>query len=641
MQDTTDQISDTNYNILVWLPSPMGDAILAVPALRAIRRHFKSAKITFLSNPVVREVLAGSGLNNEWLVPGQNFPLIAPLTLRRHKFTHAILFKNSFASALTVYLAAISVRVGYSREGRGIFLTDKLVPLRNPDGRFKPLPMLDYYLAIASRLGCDTTDRKLELSLDAVQNKLLLEKLPQIEKKQGPLVVLIPGGAFGPSKCWLPERFAQTADRLIADYNATVVVSVSPSAAEKQIANKICDSSANKLINLAENPVTLSQLKSLLSMADLVIANDTGPRHIAAALGRNVITLFGPNDPQWTETGYENEIKIVSHVPCAPCTKPVCTQPEHFCMEAITVEMVCNASKELLEKSRRAQTQQPEQEFVEISPAFFVRSDYRDAFRKSGLTSVEAVFAFTGGTDLTKKNLASYRGRLRFKVNQPSNTLFLKRYHLPPIWAQLKNWLNARKRISFGFHEAECIRTLRQAGVNTANVVSYGWQQGILFERKSFIITEEIPRARSLESKLPPCFYNPPVPENLKLRRAFINRLAQFIRKFHQTGYRHRDLYFSHIFYGDNNEFYLIDLARAFKPLVFSNRFRVKDVAQIYYSAPAKYFSATDRLRFYHSYTGRGGLAAGDKLFIRKVINKANRIARHDSKHSKSCPFAC
>jgi heptosyltransferase-2 len=640
MQDKINRISDTKYNILIWLPSPMGDAILATPALRAIRRHFKSAKITFLSNPVVREVLAGSGLNDQWLVPVQNFSRIAALTLRRHKFTHAILFKNSFMSALTVFLAAIPVRLGYSREGRGIFLTDKLVPLRNPDGKFKPVPILDYYLAIASRLGCDTADRKLGLSVDPMQNKVLLEKLPQIEKRQGPLVVLIPGGAYGPSKFWLPERFAQTADKLIADYNATVIVSVSPSPAEKQIAKKICDFSKNKLINLAENPVPLSQLKSLLSMADLVITNDTGPRHIAAALGRNVITLFGPNDPQWTETGYENEIKIVSHVPCAPCNKSVCKQPQHFCMEAIAVEMVCKASKELLEKNRLSQTQQLEQEFIEISSSFFVRADYEKAFRKSGLVSVDAVFAFTGGTDLTKHNLAPHRGRLKFKVNQPSNTLFLKRYHLPPLRAQLKNWLNARKITSFGFYEAECIKTLRQAGVNTANVISYGQERGIIFERKSFIITEEIPRAQSLESKLPPCFYNPPVLVNLKIRRAFINRLGQFIGKFHQTGYRHRDLYFSHIFYGDNNEFYLIDLARAFKPLIFFSRFRVKDIAEIYYSAPAKYFSATDRMRFYHSYTGRRGLDTDDKLFIRKVINKENRIARHDSKHSKPSSFA-
>jgi heptosyltransferase-2 len=89
-------------------------------------------------------------------------------------------------------------------------------------------------------------------------------------------------------------------------------------------------------------------LKVLFSIADLVISNDTGPRHIAAAFGRKVITLFGPNDPAWTDTGYENEIQIVGDVPCAPCGKPVCRKSEHLCMQAITVEMVCNAAKKLL-----------------------------------------------------------------------------------------------------------------------------------------------------------------------------------------------------------------------------------------------------------------------------------------------------
>jgi heptosyltransferase-2 len=87
-------------------------------------------------------------------------------------------------------------------------------------------------------------------------------------------------------------------------------------------------------------------------VADLVISNDTGPRHIAIALKRKVITLFGPNDPAWTDTGYENEIKIVGDAPCAPCTKPVCKMSEHLCMQAITVDMVCNAAEKLLKNKR-------------------------------------------------------------------------------------------------------------------------------------------------------------------------------------------------------------------------------------------------------------------------------------------------
>ncbi|MHC4359882.1 MAG: lipopolysaccharide heptosyltransferase II [Planctomycetota bacterium] len=343
------------YNILVWLPSPMGDALFCTPALHAIRRHFESDDITFLANPVVRAVLSPNNFNNRWLQQQNDNPFAIAKALKAHDFTHAILFKNSFASALAVFLARIPYRLGYTRQGRGIFLTDKLYPAKISSTKFKPVPMIDYYLAIASWLGADTGDRKIRLHLDPDDLIHLKTKLPEVAETAGPIVVLVPGGAFGPSKCWPGERFAQLADRLIADYNATVFVSVSPNSVEKQIAAGICGSSSNKLISLAEAPLSLGQLKSLFSVTDLIISNDTGPRHIAIALQRKIVTLFGPNNPAWTDTDYENEIEIVGNVPCAPCHKPICKKAQHFCMEAITVDMVCTAAQELLGNNKDKQ----------------------------------------------------------------------------------------------------------------------------------------------------------------------------------------------------------------------------------------------------------------------------------------------
>ena len=344
------RIRDTN--ILVWLPSPMGDAILCTPALRAIRKHFKSCEISFFAKGAVREVLSPSSFNDRWLEQRDKNPFAAAKMFKKHKFTHTILFKNSFASALSVSLAGIPSRIGYAREGRGFLLTDKLYPTKLPNGKFKPLSMIDYYLAIASWLGCDTADRNPELLIDAQTKQRLCGKLPQVLNPGGPVVVIVPGGAFGPSKCWASERFAQTADWLITNYNATVTISVASNPIEKQIAKEICESSKHNLINLAEMAISLGELKALLSIADLVISNDTGPRHIAIALGRKVVTLFGPNNPAWTDTGYENEIQIVGDAPCAPCDKPICKKSEHLCMQAITVETACGAAKELLEKEQ-------------------------------------------------------------------------------------------------------------------------------------------------------------------------------------------------------------------------------------------------------------------------------------------------
>ncbi len=627
----------------------MGDVILCTPALRAIRQHFKSAKISFFANAVAREILSPCRFNNIWLEQKHRNPLAIAKLLRGCRFTHSVLFKNSFTSALAVFLAAIPVRIGYAREGRSAMLTDRLHPPKLPNGGFKPISMIDYYLAIASWLGADTTDRSLELLLDPQKERSLRSKLPELADHKGPLVVIVPGGAFGPSKCWPSERFTQTADWLTTNHGAIVVVSVSSDVAEKKIAEEICSSSKHKIINLAEKPITLGELKALFAAADLVITNDTGPRHIAIALGRKVITLFGPNDPAWTETGYENEIKIVGEAPCAPCAEPLCKKKKHLCMEAITLEMVCNAAEKLLENKKSPLSTAARQKFMEISNSFFIDADFVPHFSELGLTSIDAVFSFDAGYNLVKNNLAVFRSRLQFELESPpttlggersQTTLFLKRYDNPPLLLQLRNWWCHHHRISYGFSEVDAAQKLAVAGINTPKTICYGRQYGILFEKRSFYISEKIPNAESLECKLPSCFSSPPTTKNLKLRRNFIARLASLVRKFHETNLRHRDLYFSHIFYDDNGQFYLIDLARVFKPFIFAERFRVKDIAQLHYLAPGRYFSRTDRLRFYLGYTGKSKLTRKDKVFIRKVINKTVRMARHDAKHGRPAPFA-
>lgn len=308
-------------------------------------------------------------------------------------------------------------------------------------------------------------------------------------------------------------------------------------------------------------------------------------------------------------------------------------------MQAITVEMVCDAAKKLLENNQRQSISKVRQKFKKISKSFFVDADYQHRLSRLGLTTLDAVFDFNAGTNLTKDNLSKYRSRLQFQIDSPPRTLFLKRYDRPPVSVQLGNWLTARRRISCGFLEFDRAKKLAAMGVNTPRTIACGLQQGRVFEKRSFCITEKIPNAESLERKLPDYFNTPPTAENLRMRRNFISRLAAFIKKFHNTNYRHRDLYLCHIFYSDDDRFHLIDLARAFKPFLLAERFRVKDIAQIYYSAPGSSFSGTDRLRFYFALTGRRKLTIEDKVFIRKVINKAKRIARHDIKHGRNVPF--
>jgi tRNA A-37 threonylcarbamoyl transferase component Bud32 len=272
------------------------------------------------------------------------------------------------------------------------------------------------------------------------------------------------------------------------------------------------------------------------------------------------------------------------------------------------------------------------------SSSFLVAEPFREALAELGLRSLDAVFAFDSARDLAKPSLSRFRRRLQFEVVPTGAArpvkVFLKRYDRPPALEQLRNWLPHRRRSSFAFVERETADRLRNAGINTPRVAACGERWGILFEHRSFLMTAEIEDSESLERKLPPCFDGPATPA----RRDFIRRLAAFVRRFHETGYRHRDLYLSHIFCSGTGEFTLIDLARASRP-VFPRRRQVKDVAQLHYSAPAAAFSRTDRMRFYRAYTGRPRLLPRDKVFIRQVMRKADRMARHNLKHGVPVPF--
>jgi len=367
--------------ILVWLPSPLGDAVLATPALRMLRAAVTDRPITFVARPTVRALLSPERFNDAWVdLRGRGLPID---TIRRSDCREAILLKNSFGSALAVFAAGVPRRVGYARDARRWLLTDRVAVPRDHRGRPRPEPMIDYYLRLIERAGytrvagaasggttcarrtartaaatkrtddASAEGRRLELPLDPAADLSLAGKIPALGRPGCPVVVLVCGGAFGPSKCWPAPRFARLADRLTETYDATVVALVAPDPAEKAIAEQIAAAATRPLISTAQTPLTIAEVKALIAQADLVVANDTGPRHIAIALQRPVITLFGPNDPAWTQTGYPDEIQIVGRAPCAPCAKPHCRQDRHLCMEAISIEAVFNAASKILEGRQR------------------------------------------------------------------------------------------------------------------------------------------------------------------------------------------------------------------------------------------------------------------------------------------------
>jgi hypothetical protein len=269
---------------------------------------------------------------------------------------------------------------------------------------------------------------------------------------------------------------------------------------------------------------------------------------------------------------------------------------------------------------------------------FWVAEEFKQAFDGLGMTSVDGVFAFDQGHELVKANIASFRSRTAFDTSDPASTLFLKRYDQAPRILQLKNWLQGRKRRSNSMIELEPIVRLAAQGIGVPRPVAHGQTWHGLFETRSFLATEKIPNAQSLEKQLPPCFASKRQ-IHLKAQRDFLRTLAQFVRRFHDLGYRHRDLYLSHIFRNLQGELFLIDLARAFQPRLRQARFLSKDLAQLYFSLPGYAFTKTDRLRLYMAYVQQNRLTARDKRFIKKLLARVTRMTRHDLKRGKTVPY--
>ncbi|HOQ04784.1 MAG TPA: lipopolysaccharide kinase InaA family protein [Anaerohalosphaeraceae bacterium] len=275
---------------------------------------------------------------------------------------------------------------------------------------------------------------------------------------------------------------------------------------------------------------------------------------------------------------------------------------------------------------------------TEFAENVWAAPDWHETLRQLGLTTFEAVFSFRAGQSLTKPNLSAFRSRDRILV-PGRKALYLKRYSQPPLLHQIAGWLQWGRRVSCADLDRIPAAPLAQIGIQTPKIVACGTRWGRLFEKQSFIITEEI-SGSSLEKRLPDCLTDSNPLHNPAPRRQFLNRLADWVAAFHGSGFRHRDLYLSHIFLTEDDRLVLIDLHRTFRPRLFRQRWRLKDLTQLYYSAPGQWISRTDRLRFYLRYVGRSKLTAADRRLIRKIKRKAWRIADRDIRRGRPVPFA-
>lgn len=340
--------------VAVFLPNWIGDVVMATPTLRALRHHLgRDTTIVGIMKPYVRGVLDGTPwLDERWFHdPRTAEPALGSAALVRRlvrlKIDVAILLPNGFQVAFLSWLARVKERVGYARYRRGPFLTVKVQP---PTKNGKPTPhsTLDYYLELAYRLGCPPEPPTMELATTPDDER----EADEIWSSHGlcsdsRVIALNSSSAYGPSKLWPDSYFAELARRIVTELDHDVLVICGPREEERAL--QITRLSMNpRVVTLSGTKLSIGRSKACLRRSRLLVTTDSGPRHLAAALGTKVLTLFGATHMDWSDIHYDGERRLQVSLECGPCQQPTCPLGHHRCMTELDVEQVFRAVKHQL-----------------------------------------------------------------------------------------------------------------------------------------------------------------------------------------------------------------------------------------------------------------------------------------------------
>ena len=308
--------------LLVRAPNWLGDVILSLPALRDLRSNFPAARLEVLAKGGVAELYRA--------VPGvdavrESHGHLEDIEGLRGAFDAAVLLPNSFGSALAVWRAGVPERWGYATDGRGLLLTRSARVPRDVRGRSQ----VYYYRAMLAGVGLDASGAA-DASLRCPED--WGARAAELLGHEGPWLGLNPGAFFGTAKRWIPERYAAVGD--LVSRRAGTRVAILGGRAERPLGEAIAAG--------MRTPVRV------LSRLRLLVTNDSGPMHVAAALGVPLVAVFGSTD--WRETApVGDRARLVREpVPCAPCLLRTCPI-DHRCMRRVTVDQVANAALAVME----------------------------------------------------------------------------------------------------------------------------------------------------------------------------------------------------------------------------------------------------------------------------------------------------
>ena len=337
----------------------VGDSVMTVPALRALRRILPDASITLAIRPGAKGIFSGADFIDDVLVYDRRnaFSVFGQVReWKRRQFDLAVLFQNAFEAALIPFLAGVPIRLGYATESRQSLLTH---PLPLPDWRSSKHEVF-YYLYLITALEqllfqtstiCEA-EPDISLSISESRKSEASELLRSYGvSEETSVVALCPGSINSRAKRWPAEAYAALADRLIDDRRQVVLIG---SKDEMDVTDEVMRRMRNRPVVLT-GKTTLDQITAVLGLVDLVVTNDTGPAHIASALGCPTIVIFGPTNPLTTRP-FSPKAEMIRHPPdCAPCMLRDCPI-DHRCMTAITVDEVFEQSQALLKRASFAKT---------------------------------------------------------------------------------------------------------------------------------------------------------------------------------------------------------------------------------------------------------------------------------------------
>jgi heptosyltransferase II len=332
--------------VVIFLPNWLGDLVMATPMLRALRRHFgPETHLVGVMRPFLAEVLSGTPwLDEQWFFnPRAKQPEFRHWNviqrMRRARFDMALLLPNSFRTAVVARLGGARQRIGYGRYARGPLLTQKLASPRI-EGHVADCPMVDYYLAIAEAVGCPPESQRLELTTLAKDEAAADRVWQQLGlRTDGRVTVFNSGSSNGQAKFWPNEHFAALAQRVAAELDHDVLVMCGPK--ERQLARDIVRLANHpRVFSMAEQPLDLGTAKACIRRSRLMVSTDSGPRHVAAAFGKPVITLFGPTLPVTSDNPTVQAIHLQLDLDCIACQNRVCPLGHHRCMRDLVPDTV-------------------------------------------------------------------------------------------------------------------------------------------------------------------------------------------------------------------------------------------------------------------------------------------------------------